>query len=290
MNNQNNNISVTSSMDTGTTEQILNDIQKLQEIEKGLFNNLEKIGLTAEQQKQIVEKINNISTMRINLYKTLNDLNNQVGGSLKNSNYTLKEQTVAVNIVENELNKSKKKLELLEEQKNNKIRMIQINDYYGQRYAEHTDLMKILIIMLIPIIILAFLYNKGLLSSTIYYILILIIALIGSIFLAKRFISIMSRDNMNYQNYNWYFNTADATQSNTTESEDPWFSTNVNVGTCIGEMCCAEGLTYDSTINQCIAPVESFMAGVSLNKKPDVYLGSEYVQPNISPSFINFNL
>jgi hypothetical protein len=288
MNKQN--IKVEKSIEIINNEQILSDIQKLQDIEKSLFNNLEKIGLTEEQQKQLVEKINSISTMRINLYKTLNSLNTHVGEALQSSNYTLKDQKVAVGIVESELNKSKKRLEILEEQKNNKIRLIQINDYYGQRYAEHTDLMRIFIFMLVPIIILAVLHNKGILPSKVYYILIIIIALVGSYFLATRFISIISRDNMNYQNYNWYFNTGDAKQSNTEESEDPWFRTDVNIGTCIGEMCCADGLTYDNTINQCIAPVESFMSGLTLNQKPDVVLGSEYVEPNITPSFINFNV
>jgi hypothetical protein len=284
------NIKVEKSIEIVNNEQILSDIQKLQEIERSLFNNLEKIGLTEQQQKQIVEKINNISTMRINLYKTLNSVNTQMGGALQSSNYTLKDQKVAVGIVESELNKSKKRLELLEEQKNNKIRLIQINDYYGQRYAEHTELMKIFIFMLVPIIILAVLYNKRFLPSKVYYILIIIIAIIGSFWIANRFISIMSRDNMNYQNYNWYFNTGDAKESNSASSEDPWFTTNVNIGTCIGEMCCADGLKYDNTINQCIAPVESFMAGLTLNQKPDVVLGSELVEPNITPSFINFNV
>lgn len=272
-------------------EQILTDIQKLQDIEKSLFNNLEQIGLTAEQQKQLVEKINTISTMRVNLYQTLNNLNTQFGDALQSANYTLKDQKAAVEIVENELNNSKKRMELLEEQKNNKIRLIQINDYYGQRYAEHTDLMKILILMLIPIIILAVIYNKGFIPSSVYYILIAIIALIGSIFLSKRFISILSRDNMNYESYRWAFNVADAPKSNEEgEGEDPWLSTNIKVGTCIGEMCCADGLVYDSDMSQCVMPTESFIAGLTLNKKPDVYLGSENIQATTSPSFIDFKL
>ena len=47
------------------TSQILNDIQSLQTIEQELFNSLEEnTGLTTEQQKKVVEKINGISKMR----------------------------------------------------------------------------------------------------------------------------------------------------------------------------------------------------------------------------------
>jgi hypothetical protein len=50
------------------TTQILNDIQSLQTIEQELFSSLEEnTGLTTQQQKQIIEKINKISKMRINL-------------------------------------------------------------------------------------------------------------------------------------------------------------------------------------------------------------------------------
>ena len=56
-----------------------------------------------------------------------------------------------IDIVEKELNASKKRLKVLEEEKNNKISLVEINDYYGQQYAEHSELMKTIVIMLIPI-------------------------------------------------------------------------------------------------------------------------------------------
>ena len=118
------------------TTQILNDIQSLQSIEQQLFNSLEEnTGLTTDQQKKMIEKINNISSMRVNLYKTLNGVNSFFQSSLANSKGTLTEQTAAIDIVEKELNTSKKRLKILEEERNNKIRLVEINDYYGQKYA-----------------------------------------------------------------------------------------------------------------------------------------------------------
>ena len=112
--------------------QILNDIQSLQTIEQQLFSSLEEnTGLTSEQQQKLVEKINDISKMRINLYKTLNGVNNFFQNALANSKGTLVGQTSAIDIVEKELNSSKKRLQALEEEKNNKIRLVEINNYYG---------------------------------------------------------------------------------------------------------------------------------------------------------------
>ena len=286
------------------TTQILNDIQSLQTIERQLFSSLEEnTSLTVDQQKEIIEKINNISKMRINLYETINGVNSFFQNALVNSKGTLTEQTAAIEIVEKELNASKKRLKILEEEKNNKIRLVEINDYYGQKYAEHSDLMKIIVIMLIPILILSILFNKGILPSKIYYILIVIIAIIGGIYLWKTFFSIMLRDPMNYQEYDWYFDPSSAPKSTSTSTTDPWASTTTSTyGTCVGDACCSNGLVYDSSLNQCITPsgettttttTETFVNNVftkSSNnyKKPDVVLGGDNIESNNSKSFINY--
>jgi hypothetical protein len=232
-------------------EQILNDIQSLQQMEQQLFNSLEtNPNLTSQQQEQIVEKINGISNMRINLYKTLSGVNNYYGNALNSSIGTLKEQTAAIAIVENELNVAKKRLEVLEAEKNNKIRLVEINDYYGDKYAEHASLMKIIIFTLIPVIILAFLNNNNILPNTFYYILVGIIAIIGSLYFWYRYASIIARDNMNYQEYDWYFNPS-AAPKGSADSTDPWATTEFP-GTCIGELCCSDGQTWNTDLNQCI--------------------------------------
>jgi polysaccharide deacetylase 2 family uncharacterized protein YibQ len=76
-------------------------------------------------------------------------VNNYFESALNTSIGSLKEQVVAIGIVENELNRAKKRLEILEEEKNNKIRLVEINNYYGDKYAEHSQLMKIVIFILI---------------------------------------------------------------------------------------------------------------------------------------------
>jgi hypothetical protein len=234
-------------------DQILNDIQSLQEMEQQLLNNLEtNPNLTQQQQQQLIEKMNQLSNMRINLYQTLSGVNTFYQNALSTSVGTLQEQTVAIGIVESELNQAKKRLELLESEKNNKIRLIEINDYYGDKYAEHSQLMKIIIFTLIPVIIIAFLNSTGLLPNSIYYILVVIVSIIGAYFIWNRFGSIIMRDNMNYQEYNWHFDPNSAPTSNSVSggSNDPWLSLSTP-GTCVGQYCCSDGQTWDSSLNQC---------------------------------------
>jgi hypothetical protein len=288
-------------------EQILNDIQSLQKMEKDLFSSLEtNTNLTSQQQKKIIEKMNQITNMRINLYKTLSGVNSFYSSALKSSAGTLKEQTAAIGIVESELNRSKKRLQLLEAEKNNKIRLVEINDYYGDKYAEHSQLMKIIIFTLVPIIILAFLNNKGILPSSIYNILIVIISLIGGYYMWIRYFSIITRDNMNYQEYDFYFDPNSAPNGSAVDTTDPWLSLKMS-GTCVGEYCCSDGQKWDSNINQCIGTstvkastkktkttepfmTESMVSNVLTKKqngkyKDDVNIGN--IQAPLSNSFIN---
>jgi hypothetical protein len=235
-------------------EQILNDIQTLQEMEQKMLNNLEANAgkLTPQQQEQIVEKMNQISNMRINLYQTLSGVNNFFQDSLSSSIGTLQQQTVAIDIIENELNQSKRRLDVLENERQNKIRLVEINDYYGEKYAEHSQFMKIIIFTLIPVIILTFLYNTGLVPDTIYYILLVIISVIGAFFIWRRFASIIMRDNMNYQAYNWFFDPKSAPSASPSQSTtDPWAAP-TGFGTCIGQNCCSTGQTWDDKLNQCV--------------------------------------
>ena len=245
-------MSTTNSNDSQqTNEQILNDIQTLQTMEQQLFSNLENNpNLTTQQQQEIVQKMNQLSNMRINLYQTLSGVNNYYQNALNSSQGTLKEQTAAIYIVENELNSAKKRLEALDVEKMNKIRLVEINNYYGDKYVEHGNLMKIIIFTLVPVIILAILNKNSILPNTIYYILVIIIAAIGAYFFWLRFGSIITRDNMNYQTYDWYFDPSTA-PTGSASSTDPWASLG-SMGTCIGQACCSEGQLYDETIDQCV--------------------------------------
>ena len=70
---------------TTNTTQILNDIQSLQSIEQQLFNSLEEnTGLTSEQQKKMIEKINNISSILVwfGLHPTTGEDNEKNGARI----------------------------------------------------------------------------------------------------------------------------------------------------------------------------------------------------------------
>jgi hypothetical protein len=235
-------------------EQTLSDIKNLQQIEEELYDSLDmntsSTTMTPEQKNTIISKINEISQMRINLYANLKDMYSFFQKNVSSSNTTLAEQMMAIDIVENELNDSKRKLQLLEDDKNNKLRLVEINTYYGKKYNAHSGIMKTIVVMCIPILIVSILANNGILPNNITALIIAIIIIIGVIYIGSQIIDMSNRDNMNFDEYNWAFNTADAPSDGTSSNPtDPWVIPTI---TCIGQQCCDQYATYDPSQNMCI--------------------------------------
>jgi hypothetical protein len=167
------------------------------------------------------------------------------------SRNSLDQEMTTLDIMENELNEAKRRMNIIQDQKLNKMRMVEINTYYGKRYNAHSKLMKIIVIICVPLLILAILAHRGILPPKIYMLIVGIILIIGVIMIGRQLIDMTNRSNMNWDEYNWYFNKKDAPSSSSTTSNptNPWAVPSM---TCIGAECCYEGSTYDSTTNICV--------------------------------------
>jgi hypothetical protein len=303
--------------DPSASENIITNISELQDMEQNLQNSLDASpSLNAGQRQQIVQKINQLSTIRANLYATIGDLNDGYVDNLTSTQNILGDQLAAIQIIENELEESRNNLREKTELKNNTQRMIEINSYYADKYAESTDLMKIIIYMLVPIIILALLNRNNLIPINVYYVLVVIIGVIAGIYICYRLSHIWSRNNMEYDTYDWRF-AANSAPGPGKIIEDPW---GLDIpSTCIGQLCCSTGMNWNSTLGKCViatptttTPITttpttsaspSTLASSNVRKeafvtlseeprrflKPDVTLGGESISPYDPVSFIRYN-
>ena len=148
------------------------------------------------------------------------------------------------------MNDSKRRLNLLEADKIDKLRLVEINTYYGKQYDAHKQIMKIVVIICIPVLILTILASKEIIPSRLNVLLSGIIIIIGAFIIGAKVIDLSNRDNMNYDEYNWYFNKDDApTNSSESSGSDPWATPTI---TCVGAECCYDNSTYDSVQNICV--------------------------------------
>jgi predicted DNA-binding protein (UPF0251 family) len=277
-------------------QQVLSNISQLQTQEKELYSSLDNPNMSTEEKQQIINKINEVSQIRLNLYEGLKDMYAYYQQNVSSSRSTLQQEITAIDIIENELNQSKKRLNLIQDQKYNKLRLVEINTYYGKRYNAHTNLMKTIVITCIPLIILAILANKGILPPKIYRVLAALVLIIGVISLGRQLVDLSNRDNMNWDEYNWNFNSSEAPKSDGTEPQNPWATPSV---TCIGSACCYEGSTYDAGKNIClpndiyaqvnppantdVATTESFVSGQILGKYAGVPVKPMSLNNNVMP-------
>jgi len=241
-------------------EQTLTNIQSLQSLEQNLFNSLasgiSNGTLKASDKDSIIKQINQLSQMRSNLYTFLNNNSLNTLQNLAASNKLLSQQAQTVMIVENELNDAKNQLLGMQKDKYSKLRMVEINTYYGDRYADHSSFMKSIVIICVVIILITIIFNKGFLPSQIYYLILVTIIVVSVVFLWYKYVRLISHDKMNYDEYDWGFNPSTAPKYDTTNPSgtNPWASTmsSPSSSMCTGSNCCNDGMTYDYTNNICV--------------------------------------
>jgi len=253
--------------------QILKNIEQLQSVEKELYKELEAATPPANPDS-IITRINQLSDIRISLFKSLNYTYQGLQKNVNNARSELVELLTVVNIVEDELNNAKVQLNQLYEIKHNKMRMVEINTYYGKQYQAQGRLLKLIIFVSVIVLILAIFWKKGFLSDAVAKILLAIVLAVGGFLIVRRLLDISTRDNMNFDAYNWMLNPE--TQTPTVyeydkaaliglaeDVEDMHF----NGLDCIGDACCTKGMKYDKAMRKCIesAALETFVTGQLTN-------------------------
>ena len=247
--------------------QILTDISFLQDLEKDLYTELETgIGnniLTTDQQTILMTRISEISAIRINLYKQLNNTYGFFKDNLSSTQNTMREQLLAINIVEEELKNTALKLETLNDENTEKIRMIEINRYYGEKYNYQTGFIKYFILFSILIFIVILLKNKYVISNGVYSVLLFIVILITFIVMGRYYYTMLFRNNMDYQELTYPLANLLGTTSEiqpviSGSINDPWLSNEINaINSCMNTIA-NPSTAPTSTTTDIVPSSESF--------------------------------
>ena len=251
MSNINNNSTGTNLQTIISPLQTIQSIQDLQQLEKQLYTNLESLSSNSSQnnlfeKQQIINKINDLSVTRINLFKTLNNLYESVQTNVSNSKTQLRDKVAIAKIMEDQLNTLKLRLNELKDANNNKLKMVEINTYYGKRYNAHTGLMKLLIVIFIIIITIVLLHKNGILPDSISSALILLVLLLGIFGVLHKIWDMSIRNNLNYDEYDIPYNNSNLDIT----TPDSSIITN-NIDFSLWSVC-GEGTEFNHDIDQCL--------------------------------------
>lgn len=239
-------------------QQVLSGISQLQQTEKELYSNLSLPNLSESEKQRIINQINELSQMRLNMYESLQNLHTLYQTNVDNLNTMADVQAKSIDAMENELNQYKIHLNSIDQMKINKLRTIEINNYYAKRYNSYKNIMFIISISCVPILLLTTLNNNMIIPTNIYSVLVSLIVILSSYVIFKQYLDISNRDNLNWDSYSWYFSKENAPEQDETnenannENKDEFEEQNVANEVCTGSECCQEGTLYDSNINRCV--------------------------------------
>jgi hypothetical protein len=211
--------------------------------------------MPASDRTEIVRQINDLARARGDLYKNMNDFSSQLETVASERRNALVQNNVAVNVIRDQIQNSSSTLDGLQQEKSNKMRLVEINNYYGKKYEFQTDIMKIIILTCVPVLVISILLKKGFIPNLIATGLIIIIIAAGVIAVARKIIDLNRRNSFNFDQYDHPFNPY-AVQINKSESTNLADLNKFAIpNSCIGSSCCTEGTTvWDSTTGKCIRP------------------------------------
>ena len=226
------NESMTNMSDSDNSELIegvkntIENIKMIQSLETDIYDKLLKNdttqNLSSSESQKLINELGNLSTIKMNLYDSIKDIYDSSVDIMTISQQTVLEQIAAIKIVEKELQNSAKRMNELNNNNINKMRMIEINRYYEEKYNDHAGFIKYLIIFIVILLFIYILNRRLLINDNIYKILLFIVILIGFIILGRYYYKMMFRSNMDYQEYVYPYADvvgATATDSNIT---NPW--------------------------------------------------------------------
>lgn len=229
-----------------THEKTLASIQELQKLERELYNNLEDLSSdpdNVDEKEAIIARINDLSATRISLFDTMKEIYNYTQNNVSDSRNELTDKILVTKVMESELNNLKADMNAFVDAKQNKLRMVQINTYYGKRYRAHTNAMKLIIKVCALVLVIMFLVKKEIIPTKVGTGLAVIILGVGAFLLFKTIIDLNMRDNLNYEKYDW--RKLPQTKPNPNQTKN-W---GVNASSW---WVCGEGTKFDTSLGQCL--------------------------------------
>ena len=239
---------------------ILDSISDLTNLKTNLTNNisiLSATGLTGPVSTAIgglTSQLNAIDTAQENLHTQINQINTFYTNGLVATSQIEDNQERATNIITSETELNNKRLENVNNEQNNKMRLVEINSYYGKKYSEQNKIMKIIIIVCVIVLILWIVDSKQLLPipSFIFTILISLSITIGTLLIFYHCYYLILRNNVDFDQIDFDIPISKLPKIDTlTRSGGAIGSTGSSAGICTNQECCPPGFAYNSELNYC---------------------------------------
>lgn len=239
-----------------TSDELMDKLRLFQTQEKNLYERLQDPELSAEDRDTVISEMNELSELRINLYKTVRRLFTAAKHGETREKRALEAQLAAAEIIESRLDETKRRANASATLQGQQLRMVQINTYHAKWYTAYTRIMKIIVFMCLPIILV---YKfRGIVGETVVNVVLIAVLFFGLMALFMAISDYTTRSTSNFDNYVWSFDAdsapsaSDSRKEAVDDSDWNWDDDGHHVSpACTGVDCCAEGMYFDESTNQC---------------------------------------
>ena len=159
-------------------------------------------------------------------------------------------------IIENEAESTTNRLAEIKNDSNNKMRLVEVNSYYGSKYNDQSEIMKIIIVTCVIVLILW--YTNTIVQSSIFYVLIAIVVAVGCIIIFWKSYYLMLRNNIDYNQYDFDVKSSKLPNIDTSilsGSSGPSRMSSGDTGSrgCVNEVCCIAPEYFSFKTGRCYA-------------------------------------
>jgi hypothetical protein len=229
-------------------ESILSLLQQSQTAERELYSTLraDKGTLTAEEREAIVADINKESDKRRQYYETL-ESNSKLRAEYKSGVLDASARQVStLKLLEDQLDAAKGVLNSMMHQKHNKMKMIEINTYFGKQYQGYAGVAIVLCVVLLLQAV-PFAVEKYLGAPEVADWLSTILWWTGGLYLLYRVIDVLMRRSDNYDEYVWWMAPTTSAEMETANASSGQIIDVSGIDIpelCLGSYCCGPGTSW----------------------------------------------
>jgi len=236
-----------------------------------------KGNLSAQQRSQIDD-----------VQKRLSDVNTTLNGSNTNALYS--QQRNMIDILDKEKERLNLKKEKIDAALDGKQRILDLNESYRARNADYIYLLAYFVLTLAVLLVISKVVKIFAISSSISDIIYIIILSISFIYIYLQYLDISSRDSLYYDKLNLKppkILTPEEIAQQTLKNQEAAKYSNVsdllgtiNVGGCVGPLCCSGDTIWDANNSVCVKG-SAFTTLENIN---------EFIQPNSPNEFIRYSV
>lgn len=190
-------------------QSILASIERLQEVEKQLFSQLEQSLARgdgdAKTDQALAKKIDELANIRQQLFNELGTIYATKQNMLNSERESIANQMALANVIEDELLRTRQNIGSLESNKQNKRRLVELGRWESDRYAAHIGILRRIAVGFTLVLVVSLLLKQGILPQNVATILIIGILSVLIINVLINVYDLSQRNEFDYGKYNFQY-------------------------------------------------------------------------------------